>query len=201
VNENQDEHGRVMADRTKWETAQNFSDLCSLGAEFLEGKLMFFPGYYGPAVEEETVAIGPYLAALNRAGFLTTDSQPGLDNGYSSKQRAFVEGLVKNPIFARLIERLALTSDLYVLVSHRGQAAGLRIPVTIDDFKAFTFAGDSWEDMNGEAFGIEGFSEVCSEAALRELKETFYVCIIDLCWGRRDYLWQTLARDFLVGSE
>lgn len=60
-----------------WENARQWSDLCELTAQFIEGKRPFTPNHHGPR-EDETVQIAAPLAHANRRGFLTTTSQPAI---------------------------------------------------------------------------------------------------------------------------
>jgi hypothetical protein len=33
---------------------------------------------------------------------------------------------------------------------------------------------------------------------VRRLREAWSVCVIDLCWGRKDYLWKVLTDELCV---
>ncbi|MEV5204939.1 hypothetical protein [Streptomyces sp. NPDC053720] len=107
------------ADRRRWSSARTVADLGELMALWLEGAIASRPGYaanHGP--EEETAHLVPTLAALCRAGMITTNSQPGLSgtgaNGLWWEQRAAVECVVTDP---DLLERLvAVTHDAGMLV-------------------------------------------------------------------------------------
>ncbi|MFH9203193.1 DUF6919 domain-containing protein [Streptomyces anulatus] len=114
------------ADRRRWKTAQTVTDLGELMALWLEGEIASRPGYqprYGP--DEETEHLVPSLAALCRAGYVTTCSQPGSAgrgaDGLWWEQRAAVELVVTD---AELLHRLAVAADgagLLVRVNdHRG---------------------------------------------------------------------------------
>jgi len=90
------------SDRRRWRSARTVSDLGELMALWLEGKIASRPGYqprYGP--EDETAHLVPTLAALCRAGYVTTQSQPGLvgtgTDGLWWEQRAAVELVVTDP--------------------------------------------------------------------------------------------------------
>ena len=93
------------------------------------------------------------------------------------------------------IEKLSLTTDLYVSVSQPGYINGCRMPVTIDVFKAFTWAGDTAiDEEKGYFIELVHFEEDCSPLAFQELRQACYISVIDLCWGRKDYLWDELAK-------
>ena len=182
-----------------WQKIETFEGLCELNARFMEGKIRFIPGCSGEGLDAESEPIAPYLAAFNRAGFLTVVSQPGLDEGYS-KQRAFVEGFACEATALR-IERLSLCSDLYIYVAGPGESGGCRTTVTIDYLKPHAWAGDAALDETGLVVHMQGYEAVCSDSAMEDLKQTCFVSVIDLCWGRTKYLWDTLAKELCFSLE
>ncbi|MCX5078787.1 hypothetical protein OHA84_37825 (plasmid) [Streptomyces sp. NBC_00513] len=113
------------ADRRLWRAATTFSDLGELTARWLEGDIRSRPGImpnHGP--DDETLPLIPRLAAANRAGFLTDDSQPGHDAadraGNLWEQRAAVTGFVADPeILTRLVDS-AEQAGLDLLVRFQG---------------------------------------------------------------------------------
>ncbi|MFI1890428.1 DUF6919 domain-containing protein [Streptomyces jumonjinensis] len=99
-------------DRRRWKSARTVADLGDLMARWLEGEIASRPGYaarYGP--DEETAHLVPTLAALCRAGYITTCSQPGLAgtgvDGLWWEQRAAVDGVVTDP---ELLRRLVVAA-------------------------------------------------------------------------------------------
>ena len=182
-----------------WQESETFEGLCELNARFMEGKIRFIPGCSGEGLDAESEPIAPYLAAFNRAGFLTVVSQPGLDEGYS-KQRAFVEGFACEATALR-IERLSLCSDLYIYVAGAGESGGCRTTVTIDHLRPHAWAGDAALDETGLVVDMQGYEAVCSDSAMEDLKQTCFVSVIDLCWGRTKYLWDTLAKELCFSVE
>ena len=167
-----------------WGEPQSFGELCELMACFLEGEGEEAPGC--GSVEEETKPLIPYLAAFNRAGFLTTCSQPGeLSPGW--RQRAFVDGFALEET-ARRIARLALFTDLHIVVAPPGYSAGShQTPVIVRDFMPHGWSGfTSFEK-------IEFFAEECRSVAVAELRSAWSVSVVDLVWGRLEYLWEKLS--------
>ena len=76
----------VESAKARWRSAKSMSELCELGAGFLEGTVPFFPGYLSPSPADETEPLVEELARLNRSGFLTVGSQPGFDgDGFDEK--------------------------------------------------------------------------------------------------------------------
>ena len=175
-------------DEDVWRNATSFLELRELNARFIEGDLKFHPDYSGDGLNSESDPIAKYLAAFSRAGFLTTGSQPGV-SGPDYKQRAWVEGFASERVALRL-ERLDLISSLYVMVATPRDDAGTRIAVTVDRFRKFTEAGCvEWK------YALQEFEKECSEEALNALKSSYYACVIDLEWGRENYLWETVAQE------
>lgn len=180
-----------------WREAKTFEELCELNARFIEGDIDFSPIYGASSLDEESKPLILYLAALNRAGLLTTCSQPGEDDGHS-KQRAYLQGLALKET-AQRIERLSLTSDLYIMTAEPGHYNGCMMPITIDIFRPHSWAGAaSLDDETGVFSDVLGFEEHCGEGAVRGLREAWEVCVIDLCWGHDHYLWGVLADELCV---
>lgn len=189
----------VQQSKELWGKAETFEELCELMACFIEGKIKFCPGWGGETVDSETKPLVPYLAAFNRAGLMTTTSQPGLYEEEGYKQRAFLDGETFKDIALR-IAKLSLCTDLHISIFKYGvensrtlTSSGYRIPVTIDDFKPYTFAGHYTYGYYVENLAF--FSEVCHRKAMQELKQAWHVTIIDMTWGRND-LWDVLAQEF-----
>ncbi|MFF8329206.1 DUF6919 domain-containing protein [Rhodococcus qingshengii] len=97
------------SDRRRWRSARTVADLGELMAQWLERRISSRPGYtqrHGP--DEETEHLVPTLAALCRAGYITTQSQPGLAgtgvDGRWWQQRAMVDLVVTDAVaLARLL--------------------------------------------------------------------------------------------------
>lgn len=114
------------AERRLWASARDGAELGGLMARWLEGDLASRPGYaarFGP--DEETADLVPALAALCRAGWVTTMSQPGVAgpgaDGLWWEQRAAVEGWLSR---TDLLEPLMRAAD----------RAGLLTSVTDHDY-------------------------------------------------------------------
>lgn len=138
------------ADRRRWLSAQTTADLGELMALWLEGEIASRPGYqprYGP--DEETTHLVPTLAALCRAGYITTCSQPGEAgtgvNGLWWEQRAAVEGVVTDAkLFHRLVEA-ATTAGMTVRINDYRRGGGVQeepvIVTTCDGEPVTAFGG------------------------------------------------------------
>ncbi|MGW0999225.1 DUF6919 domain-containing protein [Streptomyces sp. NPDC002523] len=156
------------ADRRRWAAARTLADLGELMALWLEGEIGSRPGYqprYGP--DEETEHMVPILAALCRAGYVTTCSQPGLAGpGYDGRwweQRAAVELVVTDPYLKSRLLEAARGAGMVVVVNDyvRGGVQDRRVPVTTRDGERVTSFGGrigradmaiQWPGLNGRLY-------------------------------------------------
>lgn len=82
----------ITWDRRQWRDADSLAAIGELTARWLEGTLAYQPEDFSTEPAPETRPVVPVLAALNRAGYVTTNSQPGAALRTGSGQRAFVTG-------------------------------------------------------------------------------------------------------------
>lgn len=170
-----------------WRTARTLTDLGRLTAQWLEGGISHIPGYGdGDRPAEETGPLVAALAAACRAGYVTTNSQPGrpLDDG--AGQRAWVTGFCTEDT-ADKVKAAVLGTDLITLAVPPGWDNPVRIPVTIDDHAEFTWAGA----LDPET--IEHYYAGICPHALEALDAAWQVDVIDPAWGRTELLWDRLA--------
>jgi hypothetical protein len=179
--------GRKPRWRSLWRTPTTLEAIGELTAQWLEGKIDYHP-LAGGSPDDETRPLQNSLASVNRQGLVTTFSQPGqaLDNQGSS-QRAAVEGFAKETI-AKRIATLTLYTELLTFIFPPDVTWGYQIPITLEDYHPFTWLG-AWD----AELVLDGFEEVCSDEAIMELRRAWGVVVIDLNWGREDYLWRHLA--------
>jgi hypothetical protein len=194
------------ATRRVWQSARTLADLGHLTASWLEGDLATVPGYDGPP-DEETAALVPMLAGLNRAGYVTSGSQPAdAGHGYDGawwEQRAAVEGFTGPHMAARLADA-AETAELLAVVYAPAELPRWRIRydravhVTRRDGEAVTWFGahrprrhlrDSWTGYG-----------TCHPDAIKAVCGAWQVAVIDPLWRRRDLLWQVLADALASGG-
>lgn len=138
------------SDRRRWRAARTISDLGELMALWLEGKIASRPGYQrrsGP--DDETAHLVPTLAALCRAGYVTTQSQPGFTgtggDGLWWEQRAAVELVVTDPtLFHRLVDA-AYTAGLIARINDYRAGGGVQeqpvVTTTRDGEAVSSFGG------------------------------------------------------------
>ncbi|MEV5440799.1 hypothetical protein AB0K80_33070 [Streptomyces sp. NPDC052682] len=136
------------ADRRLWKSAKTVADLGELMARWLKGEIASRPGYqprFGP--DEETAHLVPTLAALCRAGYVTTCSQPGFAgtgaDGLWWEQRAAVELVVTDPaLLHRLLGAVRAAGMLVRVNDHRrGGVQDQPVVVTTRDGEPVTAFG------------------------------------------------------------
>ncbi|MFD3700691.1 DUF6919 domain-containing protein [Streptomyces sp. NPDC058646] len=184
-------------DRTLWRSAESLQDLGDRMVLWLTGAIASAPGLiprYGP--DPETEHLVPVLAGLNRAGLVTVDSQPGLDECDATghwRQRAGVRGFVDDIVLLRRLVAAADEAGLRVAL-HTVVAAG---PCP-DGFVVTTLDGHPLTD-----FGVHEGYEVLESTWPRRLigpgahaavVRAAQLTIVDPEYGRDDLLWSTLAR-------
>ncbi len=183
-------HDTGKSDLAAWQSARALADLGELTARWIEGDLAAQPGYCGPS-DIEDPALVPLLAALNRAGFVTTGSQigesgPGYD-GAHWQQRAAVEGFASERTALALIRAAAgggLISVSYppATLPRWRYRYDRSVTVTMREDREITGFGvqlprrhirDSWI-----GYGI------CHRDAVNALCSAWQVTVIDPEWGR-----------------
>jgi hypothetical protein len=196
------------SDLAAWRSARTLAGLGELTARWLEGTLESQPGYQpGAGPDPETVPLVPVLAALNRAGFVTTCSQPGKSGpGYDGahwEQRAAVEGFTASLRLLARIGDAAPAAGLMVIV-HRARLPRWRY--RYDQALAVTRRDGAWYTR----FGVQvprrhirdphlGYG-ICHPDVVNALCSAWQVTVIDPGWGRNDVLWRALVRA-LDGAE
>ncbi len=188
------------SDRAAWGSARTLAGLGELTARWIEGTIASQPGYCGPS-DIEDPALVPLLAALNRAGFVTTGSQagesgPGYD-GAHWQQRAAVEGFAGPGMTSALI---AAASDAGLTIVVRDPAGLPRWRYRYDRSVTVTMR----EDRRVTGFGVQlprrhirdgwlGYG-ICHRDAVGALCAAWQVTVIDPEWGRPDVLWHVLEQ-------
>ncbi|WP_262703820.1 MULTISPECIES: DUF6919 domain-containing protein [Streptomyces] len=182
------------ADRALWASARTVADLGALMARWLEGDIRSRPAYTpGVGPEEETSELIPLLAALNRAGFLTDDSQPGYDGpGYDGRrwqQRAAIEGFITDKGLLDRVLKKTRRAGLLAIVHHGARRAARNgEPVTWGDGHPYTTYG-RYLDRRNVMHAWQGISH----DALAELVNARQVALIEPEPGPSTRLWDTLT--------
>jgi hypothetical protein len=166
-----------------WRQAGSVSRLRELTARFLEGTLRAHPGYLDGAVARETEHLTDVLAALNRSGLLTHNSQPGgTVDGFD--QRAWVSGYATEAVVDALLAG-SLHTDLMVLALPPGGTHGARVCVTRSGAEECTWAGAFDDPLSVYGTG--------SRPLAAQLARLWCVDVIDPRWGRDGALWTTVS--------
>jgi hypothetical protein len=196
-----DEAGEMSPeDAARWQTARTLADLGELTAQWLEGKIASVPRVipgYGP--DEETRELIPILAAANRAGFVTDQTQPaeqpaiGYD-GATYQQRAAVSGFASDQVLTRLRDAIS-GGSLYLTTRKAGHlqvSYRHAIPVTCRDGEPCTWFGPvvNHAQLRDEWTGYG----MCHPDAVIAVCDAWQVAIVDPEWGRNGVLWPALQR-------
>ncbi|MFD8545643.1 DUF6919 domain-containing protein [Streptomyces sp. NPDC059649] len=178
-----------------WKNAVTVADLGQAMADWLEGRIRTWPGYGDTRPDDETRHLIPTLAAACRAGYVTTNSQPGIPpgrgyDGRTWRQRAAVVGWITDH---RLLERIRAESrraGITVITNEPGERSHPGIAVTEAGSEETT--GFGWSPGHRRLISSE-FRGVGNQA-IRELRTATHVTLIDTEWGRDNRLWPALAR-------
>lgn len=186
-------------DRAIWATARTLEDAGELTARWLERRIEEHCCYYG-GPDPETIPLVPVLARLNRAGFVTTASQPGGDGtGYDGarwQQRAAVEGFAGSYLAQRL-QHAVIDAGLDYVLHAPGDLPWWRyrtdreMVVTLRDGEEYTWFGQHLSRRDIRSWRV-GWG-ACHRDAVKALCSAWQVTLIDPEWGRESLLWDTLA--------
>jgi hypothetical protein len=180
-----------------WRDARSIDEVGAAMAGWLEGRIDARPGYGAARPDEETAHLVPVLARLNRRGYVTTDSQPGMDaeafDGRRWEQRAAVQGWIAggDPLL-RLLVRTARAAGLIVTAYGPGSAVG-----PSRGLLATRWGGEPHTGFGGRPGRLQLGSELpgIGRRARRGLiREGVLLAVIDPVWGRDGRLWPALDR-------
>ncbi|MFD3890006.1 DUF6919 domain-containing protein [Streptomyces microflavus] len=181
-----------------WSTARTLSDLGNLTARWLEGDLATLAGgAYRGGPDEETGPLVPVLAALNRSGHVTFQSQPGSDgpafDGRRWRQRAAVMCLTGTEGL-QLLTRTAHAHGLLLAV-HRTVRRG-----PVRDILATTWDGEAITSFGGKIpkSYVRLTYRGCHREAVRAAVDAHQVTLVDPVWGRDTVLWPALTEAFTL---
>lgn len=182
--EARDRFGRRLADREVWRQAVTLEAAGELTARWLEGHSEYQAGTLTATYDAETAPIAVELAALNRNGLFTKESQPGLPSG-TTAQRQYVTGFC-SPETAGELLALSTRSELVTVAHAPGEAGSAAIPVTLDGGEVVTVLGSSETPVTEEQ--IQDWADETNETLALLLADSWYVEILDPFWGRNDVL-------------
>lgn len=166
-------------DRRRWKQARTLADLGELVVAWLNSEIQQTPGHCGPP-DDETIPLIPTLAAVNRAGFVTDNSQ--LAESIDGRTWcAWVSGFTTAERLARLRDAIAGTGLEMAACRGREHECGKRLfwPCPGDESVSF------WLDRCPHVAG---------------LADVWTVMLGDPEPGRNDRLWPALET-FAVAQE
>jgi hypothetical protein len=187
--EDRDEFGRLASDALPWRSVSSLAQAGELTARWLEGRSTFVPMYADTAPDEETRPLVGSLAAINRSGFWTDQSQPGVPLSATYPQRAFVSGYCDEGMADSLLNKLSRT-DIVVVSYGVGAVGESSIPVTLCEGKPCTWLGRSPDLFDEETFDFYAFES--NPAFVEAIRDAQHLQIFDPVWGREDLLFTAI---------
>jgi hypothetical protein len=179
-----DQFGRRLEDKGAWRQATTLAAAGELTARWLEGHREYQAATFTPRYDDETGLIAVELAALNRHGLFTKESQPGLRSG-NAAQRQYVTAFCSADVAADLLG-LSTRTELVTVAHAPGEASNAAIPVTLDGGEVVTVLGSSENPVDEEQ--VQDWAEESNDALALLLADSWYVEILDPVWGRNDVL-------------
>lgn len=164
-----------MTARSEWSKAETLDDVAALTALWLEGALLAQPGYArGRGPDPETAPLTGTLARANRAGFLTTCSQPGFAERFDADgrrwaQRPAVDGFIHPGALLDAIRTAATGSGLTLIECGVGDA-DLDVVVTTIDGEPHTWFGRRYNSYFDD--------DLCSHRAAIDIDAARYLALV-----------------------
>lgn len=179
----------------RWKDARTVADLGQAMADWLEGRIPNSPVEIDSGIYDETRHLVPTLAACNRAGLVTTCSQPGHPptrghDGRTYRQRAAVAGWIADTRLLDRIRTAAKQAGITVLAHRPGTQFHEGITVTEANGEPCTWFGRTM----GHRKQIEYEWPGTGRHAIRELRTSVQLTLIDPEWGRDNRLWPMLDK-------
>ena len=190
-----DQYGRNLEDKGAWRQATTLDAAGELTARWLEGKSAYQPATFTARYDDETESIAVELAALNRSGLFTKESQPGLRTEVMA-QRQYVTGFCSAETAAGLLA-LSTRFELVTVAHAPGEASSASIPVTLDGGEVVTVLGSSENPVTEDQ--IRDWAEETNESLALLLADSWYVEILDPAWGRDNVLLPAVLKALTAG--
>lgn len=170
-----------------WQMCMDLENACELTAQWLEGKRHYQPDYMAAQPAAETGPMSLELAAINRLGFLTSDSQPGEALVEGQGQRAYVTGYCSENT-AGFLSAVLTGTNLVALWAPPGEPGAMQVCVSMDDYDEYTHLGrrGSREDT------FEQYRYETNETLAAIIADSWELHIFDPVWGRNEYLLPSL---------
>lgn len=184
-----------------WQSARTIEDMAVLTDQWLRGLLLLHPNGHHRGPDPETLPLADVLAAVNLAGILTIQSQPGERAVFHElpwRQRAFVTAFVADPALARALCARAAEAGLVVRAYRPGSRVdenGERGAVDVTTWGARVNTGIG---NRVPPRAVRRIFPGCHPQAVRAVHDAWQITVIDPVWGRNTLLWPVLRR--LVNS-
>jgi len=162
------------ADRARWKRAVTAADLGELVIAWLNGEIGQTPGHLG-SPDRETISLIPALTLINRAGFITDNSQLA-ESMNGGTWNTWVSGFASDEVLECLEKAVAGTPLLLTACRYCHHECGQR---------AEEWWHCPWKDM------CDFWAARCPRAA-DKIYGSWYVCVSDPEPGRNDVLWPAL---------
>lgn len=190
--------------RALWRSAETLADLGELTAAYLEGTVPDQPGWVAGGPAPETGPLVPTLAALCRAGFVTSESQPGVasrrgSDGVWWEQRAAVQGFadaltvewLRAALAGTRFQMIVWTTPTHHLVGDPFEV-GLNAGVTVTRRAGKPFTRFGVQLTRREL--SEQVTGNLSRKAIAAMCAAYSVLIFDPLWLGENDLWPVLRR-------
>ncbi|WP_162799197.1 hypothetical protein [Nocardioides sp. 616] len=166
-----------------WGRISTHAEFGEATADWLTRKHPYYPTYLSPGPAAESADLIEGLATINRLGFVTDSSQPGVPvDDAGSGQRAYVTGYCDEATAETIASALRF-SDLIVLHFSPDSLGDGSIVVSTDEGEEFT-----WVGRRDSISAAEGYRERAGDSLADLILASWELHIIDPAWGRNDRL-------------
>lgn len=174
----------------EWGAAATHEAFGALTAAWLLGAGQYYPAYAAASPADETAPLLSDLARLNRVGFVTDGSQPGVPfDSKGSAQRAYVTGYCSESTAEKICSGLR-SSDLVIMSFSPGSLGDGSIVVTLDEGIEYTWLGRRPDP--GEL--LELYTDRAGPRLGALVESSWELQVFDPQWGRNDVLLPSLLR-------
>lgn len=168
------------ADARRWRSAASLADLGELVIAWMHRELADTPAHHG--MDPETIPLIPALTAVNRAGFITDNSQLAETTDYGT-WNTWVTGFATDTVLAR-VRTAAAGTELTVTGCRGREHSGWHPwPIWLTKLTGWGCPGRT---------ALSFWADACPAVA-DDLERCWYVRVTDPEPGRNDLLWSTLA--------
>ena len=183
----------------KFNTVILIEELQKLTIDFLKGKMCGTNYHYGP-LSKESKKIKNELIKMNELGFITTCSQPG-ELETNSKQRGYVCGIIHKEKYEEFITNMYdISSDIYI--RHTNDYKLIESLNRIGTYPIWYWISEKYNiNFTHVIDTSNSFEDFQDTYIYQDLADNYYeIEVIDLVWGRENYIHKNIIRALLVPS-